>query len=367
MRSIAALSIVFLLTGPLGVSAQNRASPVSVQEVAMRELTEVVPVFADVATARDGSVASRVAGNVEKVHVLAGAKVAQGDILIELNRELLDILVSQSRAELAEADASITTARARLQRAETVFERTQALRGSSAFSQGRFDDAQADVLEARSQLAEAQARLETSQARLAESTYRLARSRITAPFSGVVVSVDAIPGAYIQAGTPVLRLLDTESFEIEAAVPSRYVGGLRPGLSIDAITADGTGFKAELRAILPLEDAATRTRPVRLAAPALGQMDNIALGEALTVQIPIGAPREVLSVPKDALVQSQGGWIVYVAVDGKAQPRPVSIGVALGDRYEVVSGLAPGDMAVVRGNERLRPGQDILPTVVEGF
>jgi multidrug efflux pump subunit AcrA (membrane-fusion protein) len=80
------------------------------------------------------------------------------------------------------------------------------------------------------------------------------------------------------------------------------------------------------------------------------------------VSIPISAPREVLSVPKDALVQAGSGWTVFVSEEGKAQPRTVEVGVALGDRFEVLSGLAEGDLVVTRGNERLRPGQDIAPT-----
>ena len=85
----------------------------------------------------------------------------------------------------------------------------------------------------------------------------------------------------------------------------------------------------------------------------------------LAVEIPVGAARDVLSVPKDALVQARGGWTVFVAADDQAQPRTVTLGVPLGDRYEVLDGLAPGDLVVVRGNERLRPGQDIAPTILE--
>jgi multidrug efflux pump subunit AcrA (membrane-fusion protein) len=66
-------------------------------------------------------------------------------------------------------------------------------------------------------------------------------------------------------------------------------------------------------------------------------------------------------VPKDALVQGRGGWTVFVAQDGKAEPRTVQIGVALGERFEVLDGLRDGDMVVTRGNERLRPGQEIAP------
>ncbi|CAN0603523.1 unnamed protein product, partial [Ectocarpus sp. 12 AP-2014] len=194
---------------------------------------------------------------------------------------------------------------------------------------------------------------------------QLERSEIKAPFAGVVIEVNTIPGAYIQAGSPVVRLLDVASFEIEASIPSRFMTFLEPGQSMEASLETGESLTLELRAILPIENTSTRTRAVRFAATGLGTISNTAIGQSLTVSIPVGAPRDVLSVPKDALVQSPGGWTVFVASEGKAQPRPIEIGLALADRYEVLSGLAPGDQVVVRGNERLRPGQDIAPTPQE--
>ena len=217
----AALVAALILIVPAVASAQGRAAAVGVQTVETRALAETVPVFAEVVTARDGAVASRVAGNVQQVHVLAGSRVAQGDLLVELDRELLAILVAQSEAQMAEARAFIDTAIVRQDAARNTFERVEALRGSTSFSAGRFDDANSAMLEARSQLAEAQAREKSAASRLAESRYQLDRSRITAPFSGVVVEVNTIPGAFIQAGTPVVRLLDTDAFEVQASVPSR--------------------------------------------------------------------------------------------------------------------------------------------------
>ncbi|MFK7874313.1 MAG: efflux RND transporter periplasmic adaptor subunit [Paracoccaceae bacterium] len=346
--------------------AQGRAAAVIVQQVDMRALTETVPVFADVVTARDGVIASRVAGNVDRVHVLVGDVVAQGDPLVDLNQELLAIVVTQSEAELQEAAARIETAQARLNSAETVFQRTDALRGSSSFSQGRFDDANANVLEARSEVVAAQARRTIAQTRLDESRYRLARSQITAPFAGVIVDVQTIPGAFLQAGTPVLRMIDTESFEIDARVPGRYVAGLKLGQQVQATTPQGAQLSANVRAILPLEDPATRTRSVRLTSSDLTALASVAVGASLTVQIPIGSAREALSVPKDALVQSARGWTVFVVQEDAAQPRSVELGVAIGDRYEVVSGLTAGDLVVVRGNERLRPGQAVSARRAEG-
>ncbi len=360
-----AVTALFIAGAVAAATAQPRASAVGVQEVEMRALAETVPVFAEVITAREGDVAARVAGTVERVEVLAGTRVTEGDLLIALNDELLSIQLVQSEAQVAEAQAGIATAAARVDRSELALGRIEALRGSSSFSQGRFDDAQADVLEARAQLVQAQAREKTAEAQVAETRYQLARSTVRAPFSGVVLSVDTIPGAFIQAGTPLVRLLDTDAFEVQANVPARYTSYLQPEQVVKAVTETGEELDLSLRAVLPVEDPSTRTRAVLFAAPGLSDIASAAVGQSLNVLIPIGAARDVLSVPKDALVQARGGWTVYVAADGQAQPRTVTLGVPLGDRYEVLGGLAPGDLVVVRGNERLRPGQAIAPNIVE--
>lgn len=358
-------SILTALVIPQAVTAQGRATAVTVQPVETRLLSETVPVFAEVTTSRDGTVASRVTGTVETVYVLDGAQVAQGDPLIDLDDELLRIQLAQSEAELAVAEASIATAEVRLDRATTTFSRIDALRSSATFSQGRFDDAQSDMLEARSQLAEAQARVKSVEARMAEAHYQLDRSTVVAPFSGVVIDVSVIPGQFISAGSAVVRLLDTDAFEVQASVPSRYIGFLEPGQEMAATSEAGQDLTLTLRAILPLEDASTRTRTVLFSAPQLGTMGSVAEGQSITVQIPVGSPRNLLSVPKDALVQARGGWTVFVAEDGQAQPRSVTLGLPVGDRYEVTGGLTEGDLVVVRGNERLRPGQAITPNLAE--
>jgi RND family efflux transporter MFP subunit len=224
---------------------------------------------------------------------------------------------------------------------------------------------EAELLEARSLLAEADAREKTSQTRFAESQYQLERSLITAPFSGVVLEVLTIPGAFIQAGTPVVRLLDTSAFEVRANVPARYAEKLSAGLMVNGQTDIGLEIKLELRATLPIEDPSTRTRAVLFTTDNGDNNALVAVGQSLTLDVPIGESREMLSVPKDALVQSSGGWTVFIAVDGQAQARSITIGAPIGNRYEVLSGLRIGELVVVRGNERLRPGQDIAPFVVE--
>lgn len=346
---------------PANSIAQGRAASVRTETVEIQSIAETVPLFAEIVTAREGRIASRIAGTVDDVVVMEGAVVDTGDILARLDTELLEILARQADARMAEARAGITIARSRLDRATSALGRIEGLRNTASFSTSRFDEAQSDFFQAEGLLAEAEARVKTAEATLAETRYQLDRAEITAPFSGIVLEVNTNPGEFIPSGAPVVTLLDIGSIEIEASVPSQYINVLKPGLMVDGHTETGEIMQLSVRVLLPIENTATRTRPVRFTSDQLADMETLAIGQSITVNIPISNPREVLSVPKDALVQARGGWSVFVAAEGKAQPRPVKIGVALGDRFEVLDGLSEGDIVVTRGNERLRPGQDIAP------
>lgn len=339
--------------------AQGGPSLVVTERVEMRTLAETRPVFGEIVASRDSAIAARVAGVVDQVDVLVGDQVEPGDVLAVLDRELIGIELAQAQAGLAEAQAGIEVAEARVTRTQDVFTRTDALRDSASFSQGRLEDTRGALAEALGQRAEAQARLLNAQAALERARYNHDRARITAPFRGIVLSVEANPGQFIASGESVARLLDITTLEVEANVPGQYIAGLEQNLVLNGETETGVPLDLTVRAILPTEFASTRTRPVRFAADLQSLDRAVAVGQSITVAVPTDAPREVLSVPKDALTQAANGWSVFVDEDGAATPRTVQIGVAMGDRFEVLSGLQEGDFVVVRGNERLFPGQPI--------
>ena len=80
--------------------------------------------------------------------------------------------------------------------------------------------------------------------------------------------------------------------------------------------------------------------------------------------VPIGAPGEVLTVHKDAIVVQPSGPTVFVVEDGKVNPRRVVTGDAVGNRLQIIDGLQIGELVVTRGNERLQPGQAVR--VIDG-
>ncbi|MDA0998505.1 MAG: efflux RND transporter periplasmic adaptor subunit, partial [Proteobacteria bacterium] len=100
-------------------------------------------------------------------------------------------------------------------------------------------------------------------------------------------------------------------------------------------------------------------RRVRFTVDATMPPGTFAANQSVTVSIPAGAARDILTVHKDAVLNRQGATFVIVNVDGKASFRPVDLGESMGGRFEVKRGLVAGDEVVVRGNERLRPDQPI--------
>ncbi|NJN45305.1 MAG: efflux RND transporter periplasmic adaptor subunit [Candidatus Competibacteraceae bacterium] len=165
-------------------------------------------------------------------------------------------------------------------------------------------------------------------------------------------------GAWVQRGDPVVTLINERNLEIEADVPARRLLGIAPGNNIEVRLEDGSLHQAQVRAIIPDENPASRTRPVRFT-PQFSAILPLAANQPVTLLLPVAAADNVVSVHKDAVLRQGGEAIVFVVQDGAANSRTVQLGEAVGNRFQVLEGLEPGDVVVIRGNERLRPGQKV--------
>jgi multidrug efflux pump subunit AcrA (membrane-fusion protein) len=110
---------------------------------------------------------------------------------------------------------------------------------------------------------------------------------------------------------------------------------------------------------VPEENPLARTRTVRFTADFGRNGKHIAVNQSVRLLIPVGPSRSIVSVHKDAVLLRGGRKVVYVIEGGQAKIRPVKLGDAVGSRFEVVSGLKPGEKVVIRGNERLRPNSRV--------
>lgn len=357
--------VALAIAMPHSAEAQRKI-PVQVDEVRSEPLDQTLPILGRFVARQTGPIAAETAGAVAEVTVQPGDRVEAGDTLAVLIADRLDAEVARRRAAVASAEAKIRTARARLAQSQQELERLQRLRQSAAFSQARFDDAEQSVVRFRSEVGEAEADHVKYRAELRLAEIDLEKATIRAPYGGVVTLRHTESGAYVQPGSPVVTLLNDRELEIEADVPASRIGGVRPGLMVEASLDDGERYPAMVRAVIPNENAMTRTRAVRFTPRFRSPPALSAVNSTVTVHLPTGRPREVVSVHKDAVVQ-RGGPVVFRVEDGKAAESRVRLGEGVGNRFEVLSGLEPGDLAVVRGNERLQSGQALDFTPPEGW
>ncbi len=339
--------------------AQEDGALVRVDQVVSQPLSQTVPVLGRLVPRQAGSVAARVEAPIDAFKVEVGDRVEAGQLIALLNRDRLAAQRDQTDGRLQEARAKLSTSRAQLKLARQELKRLEGLKTSAAFSQARFDDAEQNVAIARAQVVESEAAVKTAQADLDLAELDVRDTAIVAPYDGVVIQRMSEAGAYVQVGDALVRLIADGSLEVEVDVPYQRISGLKAGTRVNITLDDGSSHLAVVRAVVPEENPLTRTRAVRFV-PEFGHSERpLAADQSVTVMVPIGAPRTVVSVHKDAVIRHGSKSMVFVAQGDVAQPREIVLGEAVGSRYEVLAGLAEGELVVVRGNERLRPGDKV--------
>ncbi|MED5395458.1 MAG: efflux RND transporter periplasmic adaptor subunit [Pseudomonadota bacterium] len=333
---------------------------VSVSAVRTEALKRTVPVIGRFVAQQAGIVAARIGGPVGELKVEVGDRVATGDIIAVLVKDLLQWDQELLKAEVQQYDAAVKTRRAQIKWRQQELRRLEKLKQSAAFSKASLEDKRQEVAVSYSQAAEAEGRLARARASLRLTEIKLSYATVKAPYSGVVTQRHTEVGSFVRIGDPLVSLIDDQHLEIEADVPANRLAGLDQGRALRAEMDSGSELTAIIRAVIPDENPRTRTRRVRLVAEFSGEKRSIAANQSVTVHVPAGEFRNVLTVHKDAVIERKGRKLVYVAKADRAEIRPVTLGEAVGSRFVVLRGLKVGDLVVVRGNERLRPGQQIL-------
>lgn len=335
------LLLAALLAAPLGAQDGKGPppAPVVLAEAESRILAPVTWYPGTVISRNQARVAAEVPGRLEWVAEI-GDVIAGGETVARLE----DALFRQS---LAENEAAVAREQARLVYLDAQVERLETLVTQQTATRSRLDEAIAERDVARSEL-------RAVRARLALTRERLERTRIKAPFGGVVTTRFRQSGEWAQSGEAVVRLVDAASLEVQTWVPVAALAYVHEGGEL-ALEANPSRSSGTLRAIVPVGDNQSRLYELRLHISG----ESWPVGQDVRVAIPTAAERAVTAVPRDALVLRRDGTTVYrVNEDGRAERVPVTTGIAEGALIEV-DGIAPGDRVVVRGGERLRPGQTV--------
>jgi len=388
------LALLALLAAAAGVRAWT-GPEVPAYAAARGTVVERVVATGQVMPPARVSLAALQLSQVAEVRVREGDRVRRGDLLARLDDAEARAQAAQARAQLAQAQArfeqvrgtgarvageALRQAEVRVQQAETRLRRTEAQAQGGAASEQELDDARRGLDLARSQEQGAAAQalatgeagsdfrlaaaaLAQARAQLALAETRLGQTRVQAPADGVVLARACEPGDVVAAGKPLLVLSTDGETRLSVQPDEKNLALLRVGQRASA-TADAypaEPFEAEVAYIAPSVDPTRGTVEVRLRVPRPPEH----LRPDMTVSVNVQASRRegVLHVPADALRGNGDEAWVLVLRRGRAERRPVQVGLRGQGVVEVREGLAEGE-AVVPVTAPARPGDRARPRLV---
>ena len=342
-RALASAALAITLLAAPAAWAQDGPPPANVRAdtVTHELMSPHLEVPGTIISRNDSRISSEVAGRIEWIAEV-GAFVEEGEPIARLDQRLLSLQLQENEAAVASLEAVY-----RYQRSDANRMRELAERNNAAAS--RVEEAVSNMEQTEQRLI--QARVERDRA-----LYNIERSQMPAPFSGRVVERLVEAGEYAATGTVVARLVDTQNLEVTAQAPVSVAPYLEGSESLPVSLGGDVAFEADIRTIVPVGDQVTRTFEIRVALP---EGSGI-IGTPVRVSVPTNEPRQVMAVPRDAIIlRADGTYVFRVTEEDVAERIQVETGAAQGDRVEVRGALNAGDRVIVRGAERLQPGQTV--------
>lgn len=284
-----------------------------------------------------------------EVRVNVGDVVKKGDVLAVFSADTVNADVAQARAALEEAQANAAEAAANAKRGE-------ALRASGAMSEQQ-------VAQYVTAANTASARVAAARATLTQQQLRLKYTNVVAPDSGVISARSATVGAVVGVGTELFRLIRQGRLEWRAEVTASELGRIKPGTRAVVKAANGAEVAGKVRMVAPTVDPQSRTALVYVdLPPAMSADAPLKAGMFAGGQFELGES-SALTVPQQAIAVRDGfNYVFRLNPDNRVSQLKIDTGRRLGERIEVVKGLAPDVQIVVSGAGFLNDG-DLVKNV----
>lgn len=276
-------------------------------------------------------VTSESAGRISQILFQEGNQVKTGDVLVRLDDTL-------ALAELKDGEA-------RLQLAQSTYERNEALQKSGAATKQSFDEAASN--------------LEVAKAAVELARTRIEKLAVKAPFDGVLGFRAVSVGAYVQPGTKLVNLEKLDELKVAFSVPELFLSQIGPDqkveVSVDAWPEDI--FSGTIYAINPQVDVNGRALQVR--AKLANTERKLRPGLLARVVVKGSDKKDVVMVPESAIVPRGSATFVYRVENGKALETAVTIGKRRAGTVEILEGLSPNVQVVTAGQSRLQDGSEV--------
>ncbi len=329
-------------------------APVQVEPVSNRAIIRQINVTGTVTSPRTAVLSTAVAGLNAELTIDEGHRVETGDALLRLDAELAQLALERARAEVRQRETAVADARRRLAEAEKV----GAQRGI----------AQTQIESLRAEVSSDEAALAASRAAAREQQAIVERHTLKAPFAGVISERHTELGEWVNPGDSLLELVATDNLRFDFRVGQDNFVALSPDTPVE-ITLDALRerpLSGHIDTIVPVKDPSARTFLVRVLAD-VAETDGpmrITPGMSARGKLNIDVGRNGIAVSRDAILRYPDGRITVWVVEAEGEQRVVReqvvrTGFEFDGVVEIVSGLAAGDVVVVRGNETLQEGQAV--------
>ncbi len=318
-------------------AAADAAIPVEVAAPVRGEMLAMYSGTATLDAEADAEIIAKVGGEVRRILVEEGDRVKAGQVLAQLDDRQLRLQAAQTRAALAKAERD--------------FNRQVELHAKGLVSAGAFENLKYD--------------LDNQRAANDIASLSLSYSEIRAPFPGIVATRHIKLGQELAIGAKIFRITDPTPLKASVFVPERELARLKPGqsatIAVDALA--GRTFPAIVKLVSPTVDAATATFKVTLEVN--DPKGDLKPGMFARVGIVFERRSDTLTIPRVALLDTDGSANVFVVNAGKAEHRAIKTGLSNAGKVEVTEGLTGGEQVVVVGQNGLKDGNPVRVVSLE--
>jgi len=328
---------------------------------------------------RRATVAAKITGRVTGVYFDEGNNVKEGQLLATLDDSDVQKTLAAAKADRESSAAQIADLQVQLRLAEIQLKRTQGLVDAKVSTQEALDNASASVDSLKAKIAVTRQQVAAAEARIAEAQQAVDNCTIRAPFAGRIVSKDAQVGEMvspISAGggftrTGIATIVDMKSNEIEVDVNEAYIAKVKEGqrveAKLDAYPDDKDKYGAHVRTVIPSADRQKATVKVRISfdklddkiLPDMGVKVAFLEDEAPKKKNADATAEAKAIIPLNAVRKDGENPYVFLVRNDAVERRGVTLGRERGTDVDVIAGVNPGDVLVVKGPEGLKDRQGV--------
>ena len=338
------LRFLILLVACAGLSslanAQMPQAVVVTDTAQLRLLAPTIELPGTVVSRNDARLASELEAKLEWIAEV-GTEVGAGDTVARLENITFQLRQMEAESRVTREQARVTFLRSERARLEKLAE-------SNLSARSQLDQVISDLAVAESDEAMAKAQLGLAQVQMHVTEIR-------APFDGVVTERLRNIGERLNVADEVIRLVDPSSLEIIARAPLSTVNYIEEDDVLE-VHNDFRTAESAVRTIVPFGNPQSHMFEVRLNA----DPEIWTVGESVRLSMPTAEEKQVLAVPRDALIlRREGASVFRVLADNTVEQVKVITGLGAGTHIEVIGNLEAGDVVVVRGAERLSDGASV--------